>query len=710
MSDTRTATRGHGSLYELCWQHGKASRLGVLVDGSNYFAALREALLKARRSIYILGWDIDSRTRLVGEDIPPADGAPELLRDFLAELVRRNRRLQVKLLLWDWSMLLAAERELLPQVSLGWQTPRRVDICLDGELPFGASHHHKLVVVDDRLAFIGGLDLTIRRWDTPAHEPDNEQRVDPDGQPYPPFHDLHAVVDGAPAQAIASFCRPRWEQAAGEHLEPADLDTDPWPGCVTPQFTDLDTGVARTVARYCGEGEIREIEAVYVAAIRAAERFIYIENQYVTAGVVAEALIERLHDNPRLQVLFVCPRAPGGWLEASTMGASRERIMARIAEAGVDDRVRFVEPVVKAGDDEQAVMVHAKLMIVDDCVLLMGSANLNNRSLGFDTECNLVLDCAAPVHRQAARELRARLLAEHTGAAPEQVDALLENDGDCLDALQALGDGRRRLSPIERDPSIDTELLGPLTAVADPEAPLDPQTLLGDSFGGRSVSVLRQRAVRIAGALLLLGALLATWRYTPLSALVDAEFIAERLADTRNDTRTTLLMLGLFVGGGLVFFPVTVLIAAAAIVLGPTLGFATALAGTLLSATVSFLAGLQLEGVLRSLIPGAVRRKIRSAMKDNGIMAVAVMRNVPVAPFTAVNLLAGQTGIRLPGFLLGTLLGMAPGIAMLCIMGDRVRAILTDPTPGNVAWLVTAVVAWVAVIFLLQKLANRFKS
>jgi uncharacterized membrane protein YdjX (TVP38/TMEM64 family) len=119
---------------------------------------------------------------------------------------------------------------------------------------------------------------------------------------------------------------------------------------------------------------------------------------------------------------------------------------------------------------------------------------------------------------------------------------------------------------------------------------------------------------------------------------------------------------------------------------------------------------MRLSGALQALIPRAARRKVKAAMKSKGIVAVAIVRNVPVAPFTAVNLLAPQTGINVSSFLLGTLLGMAPGIAMLSIMGDRVRAIWADPTPTNVGLLAAAIVAWVTIALGLQKLANRVKS
>src|SRR5262245_17313548 len=184
-----TLTRGRN-----VWRIEHAGRMAVLIDAAAYFRAVREALLKAQRSVFIVGWDLHSQTRLVGEAGTAEDGYPETLGEFLSALVRARPKLVVHLLLWDYSVLYANERELFPQLALGWNTPDRVRFALDDAVPFGSSQHQKLVIVDDAVAFSGGLDLTIRRWDSPTHEVDNPHRVDPAGYPYRPFHDVQAVV------------------------------------------------------------------------------------------------------------------------------------------------------------------------------------------------------------------------------------------------------------------------------------------------------------------------------------------------------------------------------------------------------------------------------------------------------------------------------------------------------------------------------------
>src|SRR5262249_47124913 len=189
------------------WRVERAQRAAVLVDAADYFAALRAAMIRARRRIVIAGWDIHSQMRLVGRSGEPDDGYPAAFAQFLAALVTEKPDLDVRLLLWDFSVLYAAERDPFPTMRLDWNTPSNVPFCLDDCVPIGSSQHQKVVVIDDVLAFSGGLDITVRRWDTSAHNLDEPRRVDTGGRPYRPFHDVQMMVDGAAARALGDLAR-----------------------------------------------------------------------------------------------------------------------------------------------------------------------------------------------------------------------------------------------------------------------------------------------------------------------------------------------------------------------------------------------------------------------------------------------------------------------------------------------------------------------
>ena len=159
-----------------CWRIERADRVCFLIDGDSYFRAFRTTVANAQRSVFILAWDIDSRVRLLRD--ARTHRAPLRLSEFLQWQLKRQRRLHVYLLSWDFAILWSVNREWLPIYKLGGKTHRRMHVHLDDRHPLGACHHQKVVVVDGRIAFAGGLDLTLGRWDTSQHLPDDPRRTE----------------------------------------------------------------------------------------------------------------------------------------------------------------------------------------------------------------------------------------------------------------------------------------------------------------------------------------------------------------------------------------------------------------------------------------------------------------------------------------------------------------------------------------------------
>ncbi|HET7672685.1 MAG TPA: hypothetical protein VFK84_19910, partial [Burkholderiales bacterium] len=148
------------------WTLARAERVSFLVDACDYFRAFHEAALRAKRSIVILGWDFNSQTQLHFDAVAPG-GPPALLGEFLNYLVHRRHSLHVHVLNWDYPMVFGTDREFPPLYGFGWTPARRVHLRYDDTHPVAGSHHQKIVVIDDSVAFIGGIDLTVRRWDCP---------------------------------------------------------------------------------------------------------------------------------------------------------------------------------------------------------------------------------------------------------------------------------------------------------------------------------------------------------------------------------------------------------------------------------------------------------------------------------------------------------------------------------------------------------------
>lgn len=453
---------------------GRADRLGFLIDTADYFAAFADAVAQARRSVAIIGWEIDSGIRLWRDNGGPNDRPPELAA-YLSSVLEDRPELTVHALCWDWSMVYTLEREPFPRQTMGRQTHPRLVFELDGQHPLGASHHEKLVVIDDRLAFIGGMDLGRRRWDTRRHHPEDGRRVSPAGHDYRPFHDVMAAVSGPVAQILGDRARERWHRATGDQLErPEPGDSDPWPAELEVALQDVDVGIVRTDPTE----SLRETESWHLEALRSARRLVYLENQYVTSRAVGDALNSALARDPGPEIVIVTSRSSSGWLEQNTMDARRARILRQLRDQDADERYSAWWPDIGNGESPT---VHTKLTMIDDELAYLGSANLSNRSMGLDTESGLVLDGRDdPRVAAVLAKLRRDLLAEHLGVERHEVAAAEDQHDRLRAAIESLAAGRRTLRPLEVEEPALGELLEPLASLADPESPAAWPELLPD--------------------------------------------------------------------------------------------------------------------------------------------------------------------------------------------------------------------------------------
>lgn len=678
-----------------CWRVEHADRARVLIDGAEYFRAFREAAKQARRSILIVGWDIDSRFQLVRE--PPEDDLPTGLRDFLNELVRRNRRLRVDVLDWDFPVLYAPDREFLPLYKLEWTTRRRLCFRLDSHYPLGASHHQKIAVIDDAVAFCGGLDFTLGRWDTPEHRPGDVRRRDLDETIPQPYHDIQMMVSGPAARALGDLARQRWHAATGHQTkaprQPANADA--WPKDVEPEFRDVDVAICRTQPKYNNQDEVREIQNLLVDAIAGARRWIYIENQYLTAACISEALSERLKENDPPEIVIVLPEETVGWLSQNTMDVMRERLIKRLREADHRQRMRVYSPYIP-GLDGQCLNVHSKLLIVDDDIAIVGSANFNNRSMGLDTECNLAIAAANDnTIREGIAKVRARLLAEHLGVHEKTVVAAIDETESLIQAIESLQQEGRTLKPLQLKVTPELDALVPSEQFADPERAIDSDYLSAQIVGEEDKPPARRALLTFVSVIAAALALAALWRWTPFGESMDISTLLESLSQYRNNPITPVAVALLYVVASFIMFPVTLLIVGTGVAFGAYYGFAFALLGAEAAALATYAAGHLLgHGTLRRFSHKGVAR-VSQRLAQQGILAMVTLRIVPVAPFTIINLVAGASHIRMRDFAIGTVIGMLPGTLALTLFSDQVVSAINAPENQRIAMLLALAAALV---------------
>lgn len=470
------------------WQYAHARRVRVVVDGEDYFDLIQQAMLKARQRILLIGWDFDTRIHLSRGRRWWQKGwkreFPSRLGSFIVWLSNHRPDLEIRILKWSYGVLKFLARGSMMLDLLRWWPHRRIDFKFDTNHPIGCSHHQKIVVIDADFAVCGGIDLTQGRWDTREHQENDHRRKGPGGAPYGPWHDVTMMMEGEVAGALDKLGRQRWIRAGGPPLaQPKQDQGSAWPDDLPAHFENVEVGIARTRAAYDDVPKVDEVEELFVRQIAAAKHFIYAENQYFTSRAICEAIAKRLHEPDPPEIVIIVPQTAENWIEEQAMSPARAKLVAALEELDVNDSFHLYVPY----SGETSIYVHAKLMIVDDQVLRIGSANMNNRSMGLDSECDVFIDASRPANKgaeQAIAALRHSLLAEHLGIREEVVPELLDRYNGIADMIAAAGDAaHRHLKPFH--PKRPKGLIADLAErqTFDPEEPEDLFTIRAPRHG-----------------------------------------------------------------------------------------------------------------------------------------------------------------------------------------------------------------------------------
>ena len=367
------------------------NQVEVLIDGATALPRIAEEIERARSHVHIAGWFFSPEFKL-------RPGGPAL-RDLLATAAER---VDVRVLSWAGSPLplFRPDRKEAREMRDELMRASRVVCALDAKERPMHCHHEKIVIVDDRLAFVGGIDLTDysgNRFDSHEHPPREGLG----------WHDAAARIEGPAVADVAEHFRLRWHEVVGETLAP--VETQPEAGAVEVQVVRT---VPEKIYAALPRGDFRIIEA-YQRALRSAERFIYLENQFLWSPEIVETLAEKLRHPPsdEFRLLALLPAKP-----ATGTDDTRGQLALLVQADDGAGRMLGCAVYQRGSVDASPVYIHAKIGIVDDRWLTIGSANLNEHSLFNDTEMNVVIQ-----DEQLARDVRLRLWAEHLGKTVEEL-------------------------------------------------------------------------------------------------------------------------------------------------------------------------------------------------------------------------------------------------------------------------------------------------
>ncbi|MBC77098.1 MAG: hypothetical protein CME64_13880 [Halobacteriovoraceae bacterium] len=400
--DERLLKEGHN-----CWKISNAEKLALLYDGANYFDALFNTLPKAKSSIQIFGWEVDARLGL--HTINP--DYPKNLRIYLLG-VASSKNVSISVSSWKPALYLKFDRELFAPFKWWKKSNSKVHYRQVRTPTTFSSYHEKVCIIDKQLCFLGGIDITKRRWDTQLHRVEDAKRIDGKGVKYNPVHDVQLAISGKVvkqvSEALADRFHPRDKNLNEEH-------STNWPSEHPPQLRDVNVAISRTDPTR----NVFEIEKFYLDAIRSSKKYIFIENQYLSHAEVIRSLCEKLNEVNGPEIVIIVPRSYPGFFERAIFSNERRKAIKRLKASDKYDRLLILYPKTETNKLDKFIVVHSKLMAVDGKLFTVGSANLNHRSLKVDNEMNICLEAATPEEETFINDAPITLLAEHLDISKE---------------------------------------------------------------------------------------------------------------------------------------------------------------------------------------------------------------------------------------------------------------------------------------------------
>jgi phospholipase D1/2 len=532
-------------------------------------------------------------------------------------------------------------------------TKSRIHFILDDHHPLTASHHQKLVVIDGYIAYCGGIDLTSARWDSSQHLSQDHRRLSPNGKAYPPFHDVSIRIEGKAVHHIYSLARKRWYDAGGIAVKTkAQVNSH---STLTNDFNHSIVAISRTKPSFLNHPGIREIEKLYLDLIKLSKHYIYIENQYFASQTISKALAKSLQHPHGPEIIIITTPHHEGWLEERTMGAIRNKLLSSLYESDIHHRLAVYTPHVRGNK----YTLHSKIMIIDNTYAVIGSANLNNRSMGLDSECNITLSAADNKLTQTSiNNFMNELLSEHLGVKKIDIEAQFRQQRSYIKTINSLQSSEKKLSGYRT--RVNDWMMNFISdiGIIDPKRPFD----LEQDFDKILFTTWLTNLKMIGFICNTIGLILGLYILFITSMQLHEGLIP--LA-TLVLTSPTLISSIVFISClmiGLILIPfvlqVFIITNITSFWYAPLISLMTCL----LSMSISYYYGKWLgpSFINRHLIvrPHIIYQRLRGT----GLLPIIFTRLFLWLPFSAINIVAGSAAVKKKRFFLGSIIAMFPKI------------------------------------------------
>ena len=406
-------------------------------------------------------------------------------------------------------------------------------------------------------------------------------------------------------------------------------------------------------------------------------------------------------------VTLILPRETSGWLVESTVGLLRDRLLEKLFEADEQGRLKAVAPQVGKDDEElEYVYVHAKVVIIDDRILKIGSSNLSNRSMRVDSEIDLTLEFTEP--NEAIEQLRHQLTGMHFGLSSEEW-AKREKEANAYEALkeamESSGKDGHRLVDLPYGCENDLQRSLADTQLLDPDVPIDPEFLIRTSIEKEERPFVWKRVLKI-GSSLVAALVLGFGVYWLWGETLQKEMAVSWLTSIEESGWSGLIVLAVFAIGGTIGVPLNFMLVTTAMVIGSRFAIMYGIPGALLSSCIGFYLGRALGKPLVRRFGSEAVELVSRKLGERSFRSVAFIRLIPVAPFFIVNMVAGASYLRFKHYLVGTTLGMAPGMTAVVLLANRAEAAARRPGWDTILTLVIVVALLVGLFIFLRRALN----
>jgi len=306
----------------------QAESLAFIPDSASYYAALEDVFSRGQHRVLIVGWGFDDRIQLVRNDDPDSSDSGSL-GELLTALAESRPSLEIQVCLWRAPPVFSGDHHISDVFQEAAERLPNLTVSFVASASHFNSRHEKYVIVDDVLAFVGGIDITSERWDTEQHLATHEERINPEGERYPPYHDMQVALNGPIVHDLYTIAAYDLEL----HGEWSPVDHALWPEGLEVDAHNTSAMIALTRSNPDRDWEnTHQIKEVYHAMINNASEFIYIEDQYFSSDSVTQALSQQLQREDGPEVVIVMPREFTGRTWTAHYGGERFHALRRINE------------------------------------------------------------------------------------------------------------------------------------------------------------------------------------------------------------------------------------------------------------------------------------------------------------------------------------------------------------------------------------------